>query len=175
MEVKTIKLKWDELDKLFEVFFEQILGKTIKCAVDFDNYDYWGVRFVDYQMPINEIEAVCTFVHANEKERKDAFPAEDENVSRDFGEAITSKLLSKHLGYTWKKEFADEDALYLIECTVTEKKIYVIYTDSPDDSCFMLGYIEGTAEDAEIYCQKHNATVTWECNKVEWEELEKLN
>ena len=58
---------------------------------------------------------------------------------------------------------------------VMEKKIYVIYCDSPNDSCFMLGYIEGTAEDAEKYCKEHNATVTWECNKVEWEELEKLN
>ena len=116
MEVKTIKLKWGELDTLFEVFFKQILGKTIKCNVDCDNYDYWGVRFVDYQMPIDEIEAVCTFVHANEKERKEALPFDDETVTRDLGMSISAKLLSMFLGYTWKKEFADEDALYLIEC-----------------------------------------------------------
>ena len=56
-----------------------------------------------------------------------------------------------------------------------EKKIFVIYSDSPDDSCYILGYIEGTAEDAEKYCKEHNATVTWPQNMVEWDELEKLN
>ena len=116
MEVRTIKLEWKTLDAIFGAIFKEILGKTIKCEADFDTYDYWGVRFVNYEMPLDEIETVCSSVQANEKEHKDAFPAEDENVSRDFGEAITSKLLSKHLGYTWKKEFADEDALYLIEC-----------------------------------------------------------
>lgn len=175
MEVRTMKLEWDELNTLFETIFKEILGKTIECLVDCDSYDYWGVKFVDYEMPIGEIETVCSFVHANEKERKDAFPVEDESVARDFGVNIASKLLSNHLGFTWKKQFADEDALYLIECAVTEKEIYVIYNDSPDDNCFMLGYIEGSEEDAEKYCKEHNATVTWPWNKVEWEELEKLN
>lgn len=116
MEVRTTKLEWAELDTLFEAIFKEILGKTIKCKADFDSYDYWGVRFVDYEMSVNEIETVCSCVHASEKERKDAFPVEGASVSRDFGAAITSKLLSRYLGYTWKKEFADEDALYLIEC-----------------------------------------------------------
>lgn len=116
MEVRTTKLEWEELDTLFEAVFKEILGKTIKCAADFDSYDYWGVRFVDYEMSVDEIETVCSCVHANEKERKDAFPVEGARVSRDFGATIASKLLSRYLGYTWKKEFADEDALYLIEC-----------------------------------------------------------
>ena len=117
MEVSTIKLEWKALDAIFEAIFKEILGKTIKCEADFDTYDYWGVRFMNYEMPLVEIETVCSYVQANEKERKDAFPVEGARVSRDFGEAITSKLLSKHLGYTWKKGFADDDALYLIECT----------------------------------------------------------
>ncbi len=116
MEVRTTKLEWDELNTLFETIFKEILGKTIQCTVDFDSYDYWGVKFEDYGMPLNEIVAVCSFVHANEKECKDAFPMEDERVACDFGMSISTKLLSNHLGYTWEKEFADEDALYLIEC-----------------------------------------------------------
>lgn len=116
MKVNTIKLEWKALDMIFEAIFLKVLGKTIQCTVDFDSYDYWGVKFFDYEMPIDEIEAVCSFVHANEKERKDAFPMEDESVARDLGVSIASKLLSNHLGFTWKKEFADEDALYLIEC-----------------------------------------------------------
>lgn len=56
-----------------------------------------------------------------------------------------------------------------------KKKIYVIYKDSPDDSCDMLGYIEGTAEDAEKYCKEYNATVKSPWRMVEWDELKKLN
>lgn len=175
MKVNTIKLEWKALDTIFEAIFLKVLGKPIQCTVDFDSYDYWGVRFVDYEMSVDEIETVCSYVHANEKERKDAFPVEGASVSRDFGAGISSKLLSNHLGYTWKKQFADEDALYLIECAGMEKKIYVIYCDSPDDICFMLGYIEGTEEDAEKYCKEHNATITCPLNMVEWEKLDKLN
>ena len=118
MEVRTIKMEWDELDSLFENFFKVVLGKTIKCHVDFDDQTYWGVRFVDYAMPVAEIEEVCHAVKAIQEERKEAFPPEDgDGVSHDFGLSISEKILIYHLGCNWKKTFADEDALYLIECS----------------------------------------------------------
>jgi hypothetical protein len=118
MEVRTIKMEWDELDSLFENFFKEVLGKTIKCHVDFDDQTYWGVRFKDYEMPVVEVETVCYAVKANQAERKEAFPPDEgETHSRDFGLSIATKILSYHLGCTWQKIFADEDALYLIECT----------------------------------------------------------
>ena len=49
MEVRTIKMVWEDLDSLFETFFKEVLGKTIECHVDFDDQTYWGVRFVDYE------------------------------------------------------------------------------------------------------------------------------
>ena len=57
-----------------------------------------------------------------------------------------------------------------------EKKIYLIYNDSMDDYASIIGYIEGTGEDAEKYCQEYNSCPQrsyW--NKVQWEELDKLN
>lgn len=57
-----------------------------------------------------------------------------------------------------------------------EKKIYLIYNDSQDDCATILGYIEGTEEDAERYCEEYNAPLKgtpW--NGVEWMELDKLN
>jgi hypothetical protein len=118
MEVRTIKMEWDELDSLFENFFKEVLDKTIKCHVDFDDQTYWGVRFKDYEMPVDEVETVCYAVKANQAERKEAFPPDEgETHSRDFGLSIATKILSYHLGCTWQKIFADEDALYLIECT----------------------------------------------------------
>lgn len=118
MEIRSIKMEWEELDSLFENFFNDVLGKTIKCHVDFDDQTYWGVRFDDYEMPMSEIEAVCFAVKANQEERVEAFPPDEgETTSRDFGLSIASKILSHKLGCTWKKIFADEDALYLLDCS----------------------------------------------------------
>ena len=117
MDVRTIKMVWEELDTLFESFFSEVLGKTVKCHADFADQTYWGVRFVGYEMPVAEIEEICHAVKANHEERKGAFPHEDgDDVSHDFGLSISAKILSHHLGCTWKKIFADEDALYLLEC-----------------------------------------------------------
>ena len=92
MEVRTIKMEWDELDSLFENFFKEVLGKTIKCHVDFDDQTYWGVRFKDYEMTVDEVESVCYAVKANQEERKEAFPPEDgDGVSHDFGLSISEK------------------------------------------------------------------------------------
>ena len=57
-----------------------------------------------------------------------------------------------------------------------ETKIYLIYKDSMDDGVDILGYIEGTAEDAERYCEEYNAPLKDTCwRKAEWTELDKLN
>jgi hypothetical protein len=118
MEVKTIKLSWEKLDSLFENFFKDVLGKSIKCRVDFDDQTYWGVRFEGYEMPMSEVETVCYAVKANQEERVEAFPPDEgETTSRDFGLSIATKILSHCLGCKWKKIFADEDALYLLECS----------------------------------------------------------
>ena len=116
MEVKTIKLTWEELDTIFEGILKEILGKTIKCSANFDDYSYWAVQFEDYEMPVEEIELICNLVKANFEERREALPPDNEPFSRDFGMSISVKLLSLHLTYTWNKIFADEDALYLLEC-----------------------------------------------------------
>ena len=57
-----------------------------------------------------------------------------------------------------------------------EKKIYLIYEDSEDDAAAILGYIEGTEEDADKYCNEYNAPLKgtpWPT--AEWIELDKLN
>lgn len=56
-----------------------------------------------------------------------------------------------------------------------EKKVYLIYSDSNDDACSILGYIYGTEEDADACCREINkdAKYEWEC--YYWEELVRLN
>jgi hypothetical protein len=70
-----------------------------------------------YEMPMSEVETVCYAVKVNQEERVEAFPPDEgETTSKDFGLSIATKILSYCLGCKWKKIFADEDALYLLEC-----------------------------------------------------------
>lgn len=117
MEVKTLKFEWKELDTIFEEILNKILNKKIACSVSADEYDYWAVSFVDYRMPIEEIKKVCDFIKATQDDMEEAFPSEGEEKSRDLGMGVSEKLISQYLNTAWKKTFADDDGLYLIDCS----------------------------------------------------------
>ncbi len=55
-----------------------------------------------------------------------------------------------------------------------DNNIYLIYNDSMDDACTIIGYIEGTYEDADKYCDEYNKNVKNYWEKVTWEKLTKL-
>lgn len=55
-----------------------------------------------------------------------------------------------------------------------EKGIYLIFNDSIDDACTIIGYIEGTAEDADKYCDEYNSKVKYIWEEVTWEKLTNL-
>ena len=117
MEVKTLKFEWKELDTIFEAILNKILNKKIVCSLSADQYDYWAVSFVNYRMPIDEIQKVCDYVKATQDNIEEAFPFEGEDTSRDLGMGVSEKLLSQYLNTTWKKTYADDEVLYLIECS----------------------------------------------------------
>lgn len=117
MEVKTLKFEWKELNNIFETILCKIVDKKISCTVKADDYNYWAVRFVNYGMPICEIQKLCHYVNANQDDIEDAYPIEGENESHDLGMGISEKLLSQYLNTVWKKTFADDDGLYLIDCS----------------------------------------------------------
>jgi hypothetical protein len=55
-----------------------------------------------------------------------------------------------------------------------EDKIYVIFTDSCDDSAYIIGYIKGTEEEADKWCEEYNAKLkSWE-NEACYIELKNL-
>lgn len=54
------------------------------------------------------------------------------------------------------------------------KGIYLILKDDIDDASTIIGYIEGTEEDAEKYCDEHNSEVEYEWQEVTWVFLEKI-
>ena len=56
-----------------------------------------------------------------------------------------------------------------------EKKVYLIYWDSLDDACEIIGYIFGTAEEAAVYCSKLNEGHKYRWEDYDWMELDCLN
>lgn len=56
----------------------------------------------------------------------------------------------------------------------SEKKMYLIYTDSADDCCDIKGYIYGTEEDADKYCDEYNANCEYYWQEVTWIEISNL-
>jgi len=56
-----------------------------------------------------------------------------------------------------------------------EKKVYLIYWDSIDDACEIIGYIFGTEEEAESYCNELNKGHKYRWEDYDWIELDRLN
>lgn len=56
-----------------------------------------------------------------------------------------------------------------------EKKMYVIYWDSQDDCCHIMGYIYGTQDEADAYCNELNKNNKYYWEDYTWEELKRLN
>ena len=54
-------------------------------------------------------------------------------------------------------------------------KIYLIYKDSIDDATHIMGYVLGTEEDADAYCDEINKEAKYEWEEYYWQEIEKLN
>lgn len=55
-----------------------------------------------------------------------------------------------------------------------EKKIYLIFSDSVDTVCEIKGYIRGTVEDAQAYCEDLNKTCAEQEKDFVWMELTQL-
>ena len=60
------------------------------------------------------------------------------------------------------------------EIKLYRKNIYLIYKDSCDDAATIIGYIEGTSEDADKYCSEYNAKVKYSWEEITWELLTNL-
>ena len=55
-----------------------------------------------------------------------------------------------------------------------EEEIYLIFNDSIDDGATILGYIRGTEEEADKYCEEYNAHCNYEWQEVYYIRLENL-
>ncbi len=113
-EIKTKKLSCEEVARSVAFTLYHIFHKEIDCKITTDDWDFWGMSFVNYEMPNEEIKKVCEYLGLNENERKEAYASDGISPVTSFGLAVTSKLLSFDLKCKWEKTLAEEDTIYLI-------------------------------------------------------------
>lgn len=65
---------------------------------------------------------------------------------------------------------------YLIDLMAYKlKNVYLIYKDSIDDACEIKGYIIGTSDCADRYCDELNKNCKYEWEEYTWEKIDCLN
>lgn len=62
----------------------------------------------------------------------------------------------------------------MMEERLQPREIYLIFRDSIDDACYIEGYIEGTEEEADRYCDALNEGCRYGWEEFIWEVLKNL-
>ena len=116
-EVKARKIGWLEVSVAIKSELKQLLGKDIDCVAKPDDYDYWAVRFVGYEMPIAEVELLLNILEADEEMRDDSIPLTKDKsvVVSSIGMYLSRALLRKIVQCEWEVELPEAETLWLLD------------------------------------------------------------
>lgn len=114
----TIKLTWEEIDEIIRNTLYLILLKKIECESTNDDNDYWGVALTSYSLTMDELTKIYDFFGATDKEREEAFALDEGPMLNALGMRIASKMIRRKLLCKWEQEFATDEGLWLIGCTM---------------------------------------------------------
>ena len=71
----------------------------------------------------------------------------------------------------WSQRLVLDEIDRIRNAAADEEGIYLIYKDSMDDCCEIVGYIKGTAEDADKYCTEYNKKIGDRYRQAEYEKI----
>ena len=116
-EISARKITWSEVGSAIKSELKKILGKDIECMAQKEDYDYWGIRFSGYKMPIEELKLLLDILAADEEMRDEAIPLPEDNETavKSIGMLMARVLLSRAIQCTWTTELPDTDTLWLLE------------------------------------------------------------
>lgn len=118
-EISARKISLTEVGSAIKSELKIILDKEIECIARQDDYDYWGIRFLDYEMPIAELEFLLTVIEANAQLREESIPLPQygEETVVSIGMDMARELLGRFMNCKWLYEYLDTEFLYLLEIT----------------------------------------------------------
>lgn len=109
-----LKMPWESVAKVVTIQLHKVLGKEISCHAARDDYDFWGVRFDDYDMSVAELEKVCDFVNATEEERAEVLPSEGEALVKSIGGDVANKIVASFYDSLVAYFLVNEDSLIVL-------------------------------------------------------------
>lgn len=120
-EISARKIGWTEVGAAINSELKNLLGKDIECKAGQDDFDYWAVRFVDYEMPISEMELLLNILEADEEMRDESIPLPEdkENVVRSIGMQMSRALLARYMKCGWTQELINDKSISLLEIYIT--------------------------------------------------------
>ena len=79
------KIGWLEVGTAIKSELKNLLGKDIDCVASREDYDYWGVRLVGYEMTITEVELLLNMLEADEEMRDESIPLPEDKQAAVIG------------------------------------------------------------------------------------------
>lgn len=116
-DIRAKKIGWLEVGSAIKSELKNLLGKDIKCVASQEDYDYWGVRFVGYEMSVTEVELLLNMLEADAEMRDESIPLpEDKQTAvRSIGMQMCRALLQKAMHCGWTLELPEKENLWLLD------------------------------------------------------------
>lgn len=116
-EKKTYVLSWGTVNDFVSEELFSIMGHVIRCKVAPDDFDFWSIRICDSEMSLLELLHLLEAVRANKEMARESIP-NDSNTAKSLGMHISTCLLQRKLGCRWERVIAEDNALWLIGCSM---------------------------------------------------------
>ncbi len=121
--VDAIKLPWNTVSECISIEVSKILGRSVICKANVDDYDYWTVQFPEERIPLSELYKLMEVVNAGEKVRNESLPESAIKLCsvKDVSIGLAELLLGRHLGLNWNAFHLDEQCLWLLDIKEAEQ------------------------------------------------------
>lgn len=112
----AVKLTWKMVAMFATSELEKILGRRIVCTAKRYERTYWNIQFQDARISLEELDMVFNALGANEEQREDSIPVEeDHETSVDgLGMDASELLIYRILGYKAEKTAFFENEIWLL-------------------------------------------------------------
>ena len=100
---------------------EEILGIRLQCKFYREETQYWDIGFVDGRLPLSKLFKLLRIAGVAPDDWIRNFPSEVGTDVPDIGMALSEKLLSRHIQYTWEHSLVTANGLWLVGVNEKEK------------------------------------------------------
>ena len=109
-----IRISWPDICEMISQEIEDILGICMPCKFYKEENLYWDIGFVDDRLPLSKLFQLLQTVGATRDDWMRSLPSEVGTDVADIGMALSERLLSRHIKYTWEHSLITANSLWLV-------------------------------------------------------------